>query len=729
MENLTFERMPLILSEIKFPFRILLFSFLLFFILTPSFSQDRCGTFSNHPNNPHQDDATFEKWIKEKIQKRRAFQAQGRTLEATYKIPVVVHIVHNGEPVGKGTNIPDSQVYSQIEVLNRDFNRLNHDTVNTPAEFASVAGKIDIEFVLAKQTPDGLPSKGIVRVKGSQTSWDLASYDVLRAQSYWPAEDYYNVWVGNVTDFIGFSQFPLSDLIPGLEDSFDNRYTDGVLITYWAFGSIDDGNFGVDNRYNKGRTLTHETGHFLGLRHTWGYDCDFTDYCDDTPTQGSSTAGCPSGARASCINGVNKMFQNYLDYTNDACMNLFTKDQVERMTVILENSVRRNSLLSSHGLVVPPPFNNDLAFGLVSSPNVISCSTTVPAIEVTNVGANKITSAKIQLSINGEITQTLDFTLDIDPLDTGLIEFNSLSLADGNTQFTFTILETNNTADGNATNNEKIINTHYFAPGSAAKIPFRERFETDFVNDWTIVNPSNGEDWITTYTNFDSSLVFESFTNFEQGDEAWLISPPLDLSNTDVASMFFDLSYALNTNRLTNEKLTVKASLNCSSAFDITLYTHSGGALSDLSSITNWVPQSYTDWKREFVNLTPLTGNANVRLAFVSTNGYGNNMYIDNIEFFNSDEPIQPNVNVPFFIYYNLEGDADFYVKFNLPQQENVTVDIADTMGRGVFNNAYSNILNETLPIDLQNVSAGIYVIRFKTPKRVFSTRVFIDTN
>jgi hypothetical protein len=722
--------MPRILPSIRFLFRCSPFLLLfLFSTLISSIAQDRCATFINHPINNRENQAKFEKWMKEKIQERRAHRPNGGANETTYQIPIVVHIIHNGEPIGIGANIPDAQVYSQIDVINRDYKRLNADTINTPPEFRSVAGKINIEFVLAKQTPDGLPTNGIVRIHGSQTSWQISNYDILHSQSYWPAEDYLNVWVGNATDFLGFSQFPMSGLIPGLDGSPDDRFNDGVLVTSKAFGSDDDGDFHVDKRYNKGRTLTHEIGHFLGLFHTWG-GCGSTDYCDDTPTQDASTGGCPSVPQPSCIDGVDKMYQNYLDYTNDACMNLFTHDQVERMTVILENSIRRNSLLTSHALVDPTPFADDLGFVQVITPVVMSCSSVSPIVEVKNYGSNKITSARIRLKANQDVIETLNFALDLDPMQTALVAFNSLSFSGGRTQCSFDIIETNGGPDGNPTNNNKIANTQYFAPNSSVRIPIRENFDDNYLAQWTVINPTNGTKWKTITTNFNSSLTFESFSNLTEGDEALLISPSLDLSHTDQASMFFDFSYAFNPTRTNAEKFAIKASLDCSNVFDITLYEGIGDELSNIKSSTNWVPQADSAWQRKFINLAPLVGNTDVKIAFVSTNGHGNNIYIDNIEFFNSDLPNQVNVSVPFYIYYNstTNTEADFNVKFNLPLQDDVKVDITDMMGRNVFDNTYYNILNETLPVDLIDVAAGIYVIRFTTKTNVYAARVFVDT-
>jgi hypothetical protein len=729
--NLTNDRMALIPLTFKRSFfKLLPFLILSFILVNSSLAQDRCATFINHPKNKHQNEALFENWLKQKSTLRRQNQAQNRTQGATYRIPVVVHVIHNGESIGTGTNISDAQVLSQIDVLNKDFQRLNSDASSTPAEFVDVAGSVDIEFVLAKQAPDGSPTNGIVRVQGSQSAWTFSDYDQLRSESYWNADDYMNVWVANITDYIGYSQFPISDKVPGLEDSFDNPWTDGVIVYYRSFGSDDDGAFNLDSRYNKGRTLTHEMGHFFGLRHIWGdqNDCNGTDYVDDTPAQNGSTGGCPIGSKTSC-NNTHKMYQNYLDYTNDECMNLFTAGQVERMVTILDYSIRRNSLLSSHGLDDPAPVNDDLGISLVNAPKVISCNSITPSVEIKNYGLNPITSAQIQLSINDLIIETLDLTPNLSPFETAVVEFTTRSLNSGASKFTFEILQTNGTTDGNTANNQVTANTYNFEQNSSSTtlIPLREKFETAFDGEWKIINHLNGNNWQTVSTNFNSSAIFESFTDTKLGDEAWLISPSLDLSKTDKASMFFDLSYALNKSRLTSERLRIYASLDCGNVFNILLYDKAGDKLSEWSSPTGWAPASDTSWTREFVNLTSLTGNADVRLGFVITNGHGNNLYIDNIEFYNADDPIQPTVNDPFFIYYDAQRESDFLVKFNFPEQQNVDVNVVDTMGRSIYHNAFQNILNETLSLQLSNVSSGVYIIQFRTQQHLHASRVFIS--
>lgn len=290
----------------------------------------------------------FEQWLDQITPSQKVRDKNARKKSLPYKVQVVVHIIHNGEQVGQGINISDTQILSQLDVLNKDFKRFNADAMNTPAEFQSVAGSMDIEFLLAQQNPEGLATNGINRVKGTKSSWTISDDDELKALSYWPANNYINIWVCNLTDYVGYTQFPISAL-PGLENSSTNRLTDGVIIRYNAFGSSDYGNFNLNVPFNKGRTTAHEIGHFFGLRHIWGdrSDCNGTDYVDDTPPQNNPTDGCPAHPQKQCPsnNPEHAMFQNFLDFSDDACMNLFTNGQVMRMITVLENSPRRASLL------------------------------------------------------------------------------------------------------------------------------------------------------------------------------------------------------------------------------------------------------------------------------------------------------------------------------------------------------------------------------------------------
>jgi hypothetical protein len=601
-------------------------------------AQDRCGTVEyiellKSKNVLFENSNTFEKWLQEKrLSKDR--QTKTQRTQATYQVPVVVHVIHNGEAVGSGANISDEQIQSQINVLNKDYKRLNADASSTPPEFQGFAGVFDVEFILAKQDPEGLATSGIVRVQGSKTSWSMSDNYELKAHSYWPAEDYLNIWVCNETDFLGYAQFPVSGL-PGLENSSTNRLTDGVVVAYDVFGSTDDGPFDLQNNYTKGRTTTHEVGHFFGLKHIWGDDngeCTGTDHVSDTPNQSSSTSGCPAHPRVTCTD-VTAMFQNFLDYTYDECMNLFTQGQVSRMEIIIENSPRRASLTTSHGLLEPLPLPNDLGILTIITPQTGQCSTPfAPSVEVKNYGSNPITTARLLLKRDGVNTETKDFTFSpsLSPLTSTTINFTPITLSDGNHNVSFQILLTNAVADPNGSNNLRDQNVS--VPGNIS-VPFLETFNT--IPDWSIINPDQNYTWelATTPEGGTNTAMKMEFFNYEDhlGELDLLITPAFDLTDAPAAQLKFDLAYARF--QSSNDGLKVILLSNCSMdvSSGVVVYDKTGAALATTSSTTSdFVPAS-DQWRKEAVDLSAYVGQANLQLAFVGFNDWGNNLYIDNV--------------------------------------------------------------------------------------------------
>jgi len=265
-----------------------------------------------------------------------------------YRIPVVVHVVHNGEQVGTGPNISQAQVQSQIEVLNEDFRRISGSNGFDPDGVDT-----EIEFYLAPTDPEGntLEEPGIHRFDGGRILWPTGfstSVDSqLKPATIWDPDRYFNIWTVNFGGFIGrnllgYAQFPSSSGLPGLRFDEGEAITDGVVVGYKYFGSAEKGDFpNLNTTYNLGRTTTHEVGHWLGLRHIWGDgDCGVDDFCEDTPLSDEPNFTCT--AHTSC--GTADMIQNYMDYTEDQCMSLFTQDQKERMIQVLQNSPRRNTL-------------------------------------------------------------------------------------------------------------------------------------------------------------------------------------------------------------------------------------------------------------------------------------------------------------------------------------------------------------------------------------------------
>ncbi len=295
----------------------------------------------------------FELAIQQKIEEINERQASGRTKNTTLTIPIVFHIVHNGEAVGTGTNLSLAQVQAQVEVLNEDFRR----QPGTPGFNTNPVGAdIEIEFCLSPVDENGaeLAEPGIHRVRGNQTSWSRNQIEsTLKPSTIWNPNLFYNVWTVNFSTvdqlLLGYAQFPDQSNLPGLNANGGPATTDGVVIRYTVCGSVDKGTFPIMQApYNKGRTLVHETGHWLGLRHIWGDGpCNADDFVSDTPPAPAPNRGCPTN-QLSCDNVRPMMVQNYMDYTDDACMNIFTQGQKTRMLAVLELSPRRRTLFAAN---------------------------------------------------------------------------------------------------------------------------------------------------------------------------------------------------------------------------------------------------------------------------------------------------------------------------------------------------------------------------------------------
>jgi len=322
----------------------------------------------------------FEDWIS-KVERLEIARAAADNNEI-YAIPVVIHIIHNGEPIGEGANLSLERINEQMIIINNDYGRVT----GTPGFNIHPAG-VDtrIRFCLATTNPVGQPTNGIVRINGNRDSFDFINDNVtLKNLSFWDPDKYLNIWVVKFTgnQYIGYAQYPFiqplwSDSLPFPQPVPDVQ-PDGVVTEYRVFGNVPSGQSGPFSSYNKGRTLTHEIGHYLGLLHTWGdgsgcSDPNGTDYCEDTPKHGEYTAGCPAN-RQSCIPGTFVMKENYLDYTNDVCMNIFTADQKKRMRIVMRNCIRRKTILinpvSCAFVTDTPPKikeNKKITFSLIKS--------------------------------------------------------------------------------------------------------------------------------------------------------------------------------------------------------------------------------------------------------------------------------------------------------------------------------------------------------------------------
>ncbi len=315
--------------------------------------------------NPNYDKTFFDEVEVSKSQ--NSFRSGAASDNSIYTIQVVVHILF--EKNDKYQNIPDSIIHAQIDALNRDFRRWNPDTVNTRSIFKNIAADTRINFELAKQDPNGNPTTGITRKWWQGVDVPIPPIgdlviknSLLGGRSPWSTRKYLNIWVCDLNrstaalgGFLGGFAFPppgLPNWPGGVEGT---RNTDGVVVDYRFFGvnnhvALDD-ILPNPERFNKGRTTIHEVGHYLGLRHIWGdigtlvpaIGCLSDDGIDDTPSAAYTIGSgvCNFAADTNTCTDTPTDFpdqwENYMDYSGDACQSMFSKEQSEWMRWVLLN--------------------------------------------------------------------------------------------------------------------------------------------------------------------------------------------------------------------------------------------------------------------------------------------------------------------------------------------------------------------------------------------------------
>jgi len=236
-------------------------------------------------------------------------------LRTEIEIPVVIHVVWNAIE----ENLSDELIWSQVEALNRDFNKENNSLKNIPEEFKHLAADVGIKFCLATENPRGETTNGIVRIRTNEETIGIGKnifYTAQGGSDAWDTERYLNIWICNMgTTISGYGTYPTLTL----------PAETGVVINFKYFG------INGHSKYGQGRTTVHEVGHFLGLKHIWGTDsgCETDDGIEDTPFQQKSNIGCPQHPQKSC--GSNDLLVNFMDYVQDPCMVMFTKGQKEWM--------------------------------------------------------------------------------------------------------------------------------------------------------------------------------------------------------------------------------------------------------------------------------------------------------------------------------------------------------------------------------------------------------------
>ncbi|MDX2195417.1 MAG: M43 family zinc metalloprotease [Cytophagales bacterium] len=559
----------------------------------------------------------YEKQLQKWIDNYKINKSKWRTEDDTLIIPVIVHIVHNGENVGTSPNITATQVYSQFDVLNEDFNKkLGTLGYNN----STVGASMKIKFVKAVWAPDGseLAEHGIRRYNGNRTSWSTVSAieNILKPATQWNPNNYLNIWTvklgGTLSKTLGYAQFPSLSTLQGLDANEGPAVTDGLVIRYNVFGRVGD----VVSPYNKGRTVTHEMGHFLGLKHIWGDDSNCsttTDYCDDTPKVNAENYRCPTAPIPACISGQRAMTENYLDYTDDVCMNIFTNDQKSRVLAVLANSPRRKELLSSNVYIAslkPQAF--------------IGCSTKIAcAGNVVNfIDSSKMAPTSWQWMVKNSLNNIV--------ISTTSQNFSHTFTATGAYSLQLIVTNTHGADTAYKANYLHIIS------GNTLTMPFTENFETNTVlSRWVLYNPAADSTWrvlsgVSAYGTGQKCYRYNNYdsTYDKTGIKNGIVSPKIAFASGSNSYLEFDYAYAKYQDYA--DTLSILYSTDCGKTFK-TFWKRGGDNLATgTPKSTQFLPTN-TEWRKEQISLQFLNGQPSVHLMFQNISGWGNAIYLDNI--------------------------------------------------------------------------------------------------
>ena len=705
---------------------LLLISFLLSFSFLYSQNEIKfCGStdvynkiLKEHPeyiNEINLSNQQLENYTKEYIANDINNSKRG---EIVYTIPVVFHIIHN---YGL-ENISNEQIYDAMRILNEDFNKLNTDTSDVVSQFKNIIGNPNIKFKLAQKDPMGNCTNGITRdvsletYKGNNLFGNTSTSDINR----WPRNKYLNIWVVSSIEQ-GSAGYTYT---PGTVNN--SSKLDGIILNHTYIGSIGSG----DPR--KSRALTHEVGHWINLKHTWGGTndpgCDgkstvTTDPCygkdncnsDDDVSDTPNTIGYITCNLSATSCGALSNVQNFMEYSY--CSNMFTQGQASRMRASLTASTaQRNSLWSASNLIATGTNDNynSLCFVDFSADKNIVC-----------VGQN-ITFK--DLSYNGSNIWEWNFpgaNTTSSNSQNPIINYQNPGLYDVK-------LTVGNGIESKFTEKKAYINV---LPAKGAALPFSESFEVsnDFSKNWTIQNLDNGVTWQSNnYAAYSgsSSLKINNFSN-DSGKTDLLISNNIDLSGRKTVNISFKVAFAQKKTG-NNDILKVYASNDCGQTWLLRLIKSgnllSGGIFQD----TEFTPASNQWQELKITNITTAYMVSNFRLKFEFTSGNGNNFYIDDINIIDPSATSTDDINsIENFNVYPNPFEEEIMIDFELKNAQKLTISILDLLGREIIitDNEYRKKGEQRLKLSKTGlgIEKGIYFLYIKSFNNKISKKIIVN--
>lgn len=576
-------------------------------------------------------------------------------------IPVVVHVMYHSEI----DNISESQIEDAIHRLNLDFRRLNPDTNNTRALFRGVAADMNIEFRLAKLDPNGNCTNGITR---TETPLAIAGNNNVKSLIAWDNRKYINVWTVRTIDraaavggiILGYATFP---------NPSNGPTTDGIVIRHDRMGSIG-------TSVATGRTLTHEMGHILNLIHPFQSGCFVGDQCADTPPVLLANFGCPGNIN-SCSNDspdLPDQHENYMDYANDVCINMFTICQRTRATAVLNVANLRGSLVTPANLV---------ATG-VEQPNLV-CSpvvdftfdvTTVCAgqqVHFTNRSAKQATQSYLWTFPGGTPNTSTAVNPTIIYSTPGIYPV-MLEIVGASTPTKKEILQA------------VVVRVNY--PELSG--PFFEGFEnTTIPFPWH--SDTRGGKWqweISTLASAtgSKSVYLNNFDIRSAGVSASLITPGIDMRWTQNLTLRYKIAMARTANNNTDQ-LRISVSTDCGATWQ-TKSVRSGFLLATVTTpvTTPFFPAEPNHWREETVVLNEFANSPeHIIIRFELVSGNGNNIFLDDIQI---DATLSDNLpitqNLKNLLVYPNPSNGNMHVAFSLAERGNAKIWVTDLSGRTV---------------------------------------------
>ncbi len=668
----------------------------------------RCGT---HRDSIPEEQKEYLKWLDEQIAEyinNMYMRGQDPSALPVITIPVVIHVLYDRPE----ENVPDEVLQALIDTMNKDMMWDRPEVYNKILPmFRHLIGHPRIQFCLATVDPNGNPTNGIVRVPTSTNCYSDAS---MKFDSpAWDPSKYMNLWIAELCGtLLGFATFPGSP-----------SSVDGVVMDYRTLPG------GAYTSFNEGRTITHEIGHWFGLYHIWGDgDCTRDDAVGDTPPSNGDQYGCPSGNDPECGH-PSRMYHNYMDYSDDACLLMFTHGQALRMRAVLELDSRRAQLKYSNGCSAPGTF--DVAIVGIEDQMypaqgyVQLCDYEIqPYLTVKNIGATQSSAGTVTCSAGGE---TVTFNLPaLNPSQQVNIAMPTMNVPEGDYQV---VCEVSVSGDVVSSNNIMKYNVttpkscSYFEDFESAGHPSTKLYNVQ-ISDWRDYQwvLTSRDDIIGIDSSLTTAFMYPAYWAFNN-KTSMFTTPYIYISSTTTqAILSFNVAYS-QYNGTSNEQLEVYVVDFCGQQLT-SVWSASGANLATAPpSNYEWYPTAPSHWRQITIDLSPFKGRK-IALAFKATSNNGNNIYIDNISVQTTN--CQPFVSAPIATTNpsQLVSIIPSGFVWNSATTE-VQIDIYELSGKHILTK--KEILRKGQKIFFNDLHQGVYLLQLTdaNSQRILGTYTF----